>query len=136
MSFLPIATFALSLAVVIIAWRQWRVARNKPRLNLLDRRYKVYEATSKFVDVAPRTRVVIESRRLKRTLLAIFLAVMLSLILAPHSGRGLLRFMGYAHGPFFTTPSYIDGKQLLLQTIFLAVLFAMVVNLFRRRPRK
>jgi hypothetical protein len=79
---------------------------------------------------------VIESRQLQRTLLAIFFAVMLSLMLAPHSGRGLLRFMGYAHGPFFITPSYIDGKQLLLQTIFLAVLFAVVVNLFPRRLKK
>ena len=136
MSFLPIATFALSVAVVIIAWRQWRLARSKLRLDLFDRRYKVYEATSKFVDVAPRTRFVIESRQLQRTLLAIFFAVMLSLMLAPHSGRGLLRFMGYAHGPFFITPSYIDGKQLLLQTIFLAVLFAVVVNLFPRRLKK
>jgi hypothetical protein len=79
---------------------------------------------------------VIESRQLQRRLLAIFFAVMLSLMLAPHSGRGLLRFMGYAHGPFFITPSYIDGKQLLLQTIFLAVFFAVVVNLFPRRLKK
>jgi hypothetical protein len=57
-------------------------------------------------------------------------------MLAPHSGRGLLRFAGYAHGPFFIMPSYIDGKQLLLQTIVLAVLFAMVVNLFPRRLKK
>jgi hypothetical protein len=54
---------------------------------------------------------------------------MLSLMFAPHSGRGLLRFAGYAHGPFFIMPSYIDGKQLVLQTIFIAVLFALIVNI-------
>jgi len=61
---LSVATVFLSFAVVIIAWRQWRVVRNELRLDLFDRHYKVYEATSKFVDVAPRTRFVIESRRL------------------------------------------------------------------------
>ena len=59
---------------------------------------------------------------------------MLSLMLAPHSGRGLFRFAGYAHGPFFIMPSYIDGKQLVLQTIFIAVVFALIVNIpWRRR---
>jgi len=67
-------------------------------------------------------RFVIKSQQVQRTLLAIFFAVMLSLMLAPHSGsgRGLFRFWGYARGPFFIMPSYIDGKQLALQTIFLA----------------
>lgn len=49
-TFLPIATFALSVAVVCVAWAQWRVARNKLRLDLFDRRWKIYEATSKFVN--------------------------------------------------------------------------------------
>jgi hypothetical protein len=49
-SFLPIATFFLSVAVAIVALLQWFVARNKLRLDLFDRRYKVYEATQKFVD--------------------------------------------------------------------------------------
>jgi hypothetical protein len=79
---------------------------------------------------------VIGSRQLQRTLLAIFFAVMLSLMFAPHSGRGLLRFAGYAHGPFFIMPSYIDGKQLVLQTIFIAVVFALIVNIPRRRRKK
>jgi hypothetical protein len=47
---LPIATFALSVAVGIVAWLQWRLARSKLRLDLFDRRYKIYETTSKFVD--------------------------------------------------------------------------------------
>jgi hypothetical protein len=76
-----------------------------------------------------RRRFVIQCSTVKRTLLAIFFAVMLSLMFAPHSGRGLLRFAGYAHGPFFIMPSYIDGKQLVLQTIFIAVLFALIVNI-------
>jgi hypothetical protein len=69
---------------------------------------------------------VIESRQLQRTLLAIFFAVMLSLMFAPHSGRGLFRFAGYAHGPFFIMPSYIDGKQLVLQTVFIAVVYGLL----------
>jgi hypothetical protein len=78
---------------------------------------------------------MVESRQLQRTLLAIFFAVMLSLMFAPHSGRGLLRFAGYAHGPFFIMPSHIDGKQLVLQTIFIAVLFAVIVNIPWRRKK-
>jgi hypothetical protein len=49
-TFLPIATFALSVAVGIIALLQWRLARNKLRLDLFDRRYKIYEETQTFVD--------------------------------------------------------------------------------------
>lgn len=44
-----IATLFLSLAVVVIAWQQYRVAENKLRLDLFDRRYKVYDATRKFL---------------------------------------------------------------------------------------
>ena len=68
---------------------------------------------------------------MKRTLFAVVIAVLLSLMFAPHSGSGrsLLRFAGYAHGPFFIQPSHIDGKQLILQTIFIAVVFALVVNI-------
>ncbi len=50
--FLSIATLFLSVAVVVIATLQWRVARNKLRLDLFDRRYKVYEATVRFVRVS------------------------------------------------------------------------------------
>jgi hypothetical protein len=83
-------------------------------------------------------RSVIESRHLQRTLLAIFFAVMLSLLFAPHSGSGrsLFRFSGYARGPFFIMSSHIDGKQLVLQTIFIAVLFALIVNIPWRRQKK
>ena len=49
---LSIATFCLSVAVVCVAWAQWRVARNKLRLDLFDRRYKVYEATRTFLHLS------------------------------------------------------------------------------------
>ena len=48
-SILAVAAFFLSVAVGIVAVLQWRVADNKLRLDLFDRRYKIYEATLKFV---------------------------------------------------------------------------------------
>ena len=47
----PIATLIVGLAVAFIAWQQWQLARNKLRLDLFDRRYKVYDATRKFLSV-------------------------------------------------------------------------------------
>lgn len=47
--FFSIVTLFLTFAVVVIAWQQWRVAENKLRLDLFDRRYKVYDATKKFL---------------------------------------------------------------------------------------
>lgn len=47
--FSPIATLIVSLIVGYIAWQQWQVARAKLRLDLFDRRYKVYDATRKFL---------------------------------------------------------------------------------------
>jgi hypothetical protein len=49
--FFSIATLFLSIAVVVIAWQQWQVANNKLRLDLFDRRYKVYDATRNFLAV-------------------------------------------------------------------------------------
>ena len=60
---------------------------------------------------------------------------MLSLMSTPHSGRGLLPFAGYAHGPFFIKPNHVDGKQLFMQTIALAVLFVLIVNIPWRRKK-
>jgi hypothetical protein len=45
----PIATLIVGCAVAFIAWQQWQVANSKLRLDLFDRRYKVYDATRKFV---------------------------------------------------------------------------------------
>jgi hypothetical protein len=69
---------------------------------------------------------------MKRTVLAIVIAVLISLMIAPHRGN-LLRAEGYAHAPIFVARSQIDVKQLVLQTIFLAVLLAVIVNLEPRR---
>jgi hypothetical protein len=73
---------------------------------------------------------------LKRTLIAIEFGILVSLMLAPHRGRGLLRFADYYHAPFPLAASDIDITQLVLQTIFIAVLFALVVNIPWRRPKK
>jgi hypothetical protein len=75
---------------------------------------------------------------MQRTLLAIIFALLLSLMFAPHSGSGrsLLRFAGYVRGPFFIMPSYVDARQLVLQTIFVAALVALVVNSAWPRRKK
>jgi hypothetical protein len=39
------------MSVAVVAWLQWWVALNKLRLDLFDRRYKVYDATRKFLAV-------------------------------------------------------------------------------------
>ena len=49
--FFSIVVLSLSIALAIIAALQWRVADNKLRLDLFDRRYKVYDATRKFLAV-------------------------------------------------------------------------------------
>jgi hypothetical protein len=66
---------------------------------------------------------------MKRTVLAILIAVMISLMLAAHNGRGLLPFMSYSHGPFFIQPSLVDRKQLMLQTIVIILLFTLIANI-------
>ena len=60
--FFSIVTLFLSLAVVVIAWQQWRVADNKLRLDLFDRRYKVYDATRKFLAVIIREATFTDSQ--------------------------------------------------------------------------
>jgi preprotein translocase subunit SecG len=71
-----------------------------------------------------------------RTFLTVNIAILISLMFAPHRGRGLLRFGSYAHGPFFIQPSHIDGKQLVLQTIFIAVVFVLIVNILSWRRKR
>jgi len=73
---------------------------------------------------------------LKRTLLAIEFAILLSLMLAPHRGRGLFRFGSYVHAPFLIATRDIAVKQLVSQTIVIAVSFALIVNIPWRRPEK
>jgi hypothetical protein len=81
-------------------------------------------------------RFVIQCSTVQRTLLAIIFAVLLSLMFAPHSGRGVLRFSGYAHGPFFIMPSQVDRKRLVLQTIIISVAAVVIVNVLPRPGRK
>jgi hypothetical protein len=44
-----LGTLIIGVAVVVIAWQQRQIARNKLRLDLFDRRYKIYDATRKFL---------------------------------------------------------------------------------------
>ncbi len=60
--FFSIATLFLSVAVVSIALLQWRVAENKLRLDLFDRRYKVYNATRKFLAMIVRDATFTDSQ--------------------------------------------------------------------------
>ena len=70
---------------------------------------------------------------MKRTLLAVIFAVLISLMVAPNRGGNLLRSESYPHTPIFVASKEIDAKQLVGQTIFLAVLLAVTVNLQPRR---
>ena len=54
-------------------------------------------------------------------------------MIAPHRGGNLFRSEGYAHALAFVASREIDVKQLVGQTIFLAVLLAVTVNLEPRR---
>jgi hypothetical protein len=72
---------------------------------------------------------------MRRTLLAVGFAVLVSMMLAPHGGKYGIR----GWGPFFSD----DGGRVMidmlaLEIVFLAVLFAVVVNLrksWRRNPK-
>jgi hypothetical protein len=59
--FFSVATLFLSVAVVTIALLQWRVADNKLRLDLFDRRYKVYDAARNFLASISRDASVTQS---------------------------------------------------------------------------
>ena len=47
--FFSLATLIIGCAVAYVAWQQWQIARNRLRLDLFDRRYKIYDATRKFL---------------------------------------------------------------------------------------
>jgi hypothetical protein len=72
---------------------------------------------------------------MERTLLAVVAAVLISLMIAPHRGGSLLRAGGYSHAPIFVAFSQVDGKRLVLQTISIAGLFALIVNIQGRRQK-
>jgi hypothetical protein len=49
--FSAFATLVVGLSVAFIALQQWILARHRFRLDLFDKRYKVYEATAQFLAV-------------------------------------------------------------------------------------
>ena len=51
---LSIVPLFLSLAIAVFAGLQWRLARTKLRLDLFDRRYKVYDAAKKLLTLVLR----------------------------------------------------------------------------------
>ena len=92
---------------------------------------------------------------MRKTLLAVGIAVLVSMMLAPHGGKyGIEGF-----GPFFSSQgftktagdlvSWLAGKSeifygtigrvmidmLVLEIIFLGVLFAIIANIWRRKPK-
>ena len=67
---------------------------------------------------------------MKRTLLAVGGTVLISVMFVPYNGSYTW------HGPFFSTNEHRDPimwDSFILQTIFLAVLFAVLVNMPWRR---
>ena len=77
---------------------------------------------------------------MKRTLLAVGVAVLASLLFVPYSGMfgGLYgRIFESGHRTFWDVPyNVIAVTPLILQTVFAAVVTAIIVNIFPRRPRK
>jgi hypothetical protein len=49
--FQPIATLIVGFGIILFAFLQWRTAHDKLRLDLFDRRYKIYKATRDFLGV-------------------------------------------------------------------------------------
>ena len=93
-------------------------------------------------------RSVIESQlRMKRTLLAVGIAVLLSLMFVPHGwtsdhrswntrlGSAEREYVSY-RAPFWDSGFPVLPTELIVQTTFLAVVAAVIVNLFPHRPRR
>jgi hypothetical protein len=83
---------------------------------------------------------------MRRTLLAVGFAVLVSMMLAPHANKQRIT----AYGPFFAHSGFspddftyiglygtdrVAIDALALQTVFLAVLFAVIVNIRWRRKK-
>lgn len=47
----PAATLIVGLSISAIAYQQWALARHKFRLDLFEKRYKVYEAAGRFLSI-------------------------------------------------------------------------------------
>ena len=48
---ISVQTAITAIMLVYIAYKQWRLAENKLKLDLFEKRYKVFEATRKFLSV-------------------------------------------------------------------------------------
>jgi hypothetical protein len=72
----PIALLAIAILGAAIAYRQWRTARDKLRLDLFDRRMAVYSAAKTFLNVAlirrPETRDLLAFSRAKDEAMFLF----------------------------------------------------------------
>jgi hypothetical protein len=84
---------------------------------------------------------------MKRTLLAVGVAVLLSLMVVPYGGYNVrLSRHDPAQGFYFRESFFLDHRgwpmvadQLILQTVFLGVLAALIVNIRwwpRKKPRE
>ena len=83
---------------------------------------------------------------MKRMLLAVSVAILISMMLVPRGHVDILRYGHAKDGnieeflPFFLQSVWptneIMWQTFMLQTIFLAILAAVIVNLFPRKPRK
>jgi hypothetical protein len=82
---------------------------------------------------------------MRKTLLAVGVAVLVSMMLAPHGGKGGVE----GWGPFFSAHGFHVSRgvwygnagrvmidMLALKIVFLAVLFAVVVNIRWSRPEE
>jgi len=75
---------------------------------------------------------------MKRTLLAIGIAILASMMAVPigfwwSDDRGNRGYNIKMLAPFFFDPAEILWRPFILQTVFAAVLFAVIVNLLPRR---
>jgi hypothetical protein len=124
---------------------------NQSQLPMSDEPYakQVPETNAGLESGSPGT--LVERPSMRRTLLAVGIAVLVSMMLAPHGDRSSVE----GWGPFFSSHGYTVNysrtwiwyhdlgektmiDMLALQTVFLAVLFAVAVNLrksWRRQPK-
>jgi hypothetical protein len=72
---------------------------------------------------------------MRRTLIAVGVAILASLMWIPTYDTG---FYGtYRHREsIFSIHHQINMSQMILQTVFIAVAAAVIVNLFRREPKQ
>jgi hypothetical protein len=74
---------------------------------------------------------------MKRTLLAVGIAIILSMMLVPRNCNWYWYWPPHSpvqlHAPFFYRGCGVDVTGFILQTVFAAVLFAVVANLLPRR---